>query len=135
MKSEVRLFADDLILYREMKTPADCDALQQDINSLCKWESTWQMKFNTSKCFIMHMTHQKRFTPHHYKMRNSILESVCHHPYLGVEISDKLTWARHIDQSDGQQSKQHPELTETQPVELLATYKGNCVQNLSQTKT
>ena len=76
VKSEVRLFADDLILYREMKTPADCDALQQDINSLCKWESTWQMKFNTSKCFIMHMTHQKRFTPHHYKMRNSILESV-----------------------------------------------------------
>ena len=36
VKSEVRLFADDLILYREMKTPADCDVLQQDINSLCK---------------------------------------------------------------------------------------------------
>ena len=99
VKSEVRLFADDLILYRGMITPADCDVLQQDINSLCKWESTWQMKFNTSKCFIMHMTHQKRSTPHHYKMRNSILESVCHHPYLGVEISDKLTWARHINQT------------------------------------
>ena len=62
VSSDVRLFADDLILYREITSSRDSIKLQQDIDSLSKWESTWQMKFNTDKCFIMRMTHKKKPT-------------------------------------------------------------------------
>ena len=48
ISSDVRLFAKDLILYRPLNSPVDCNILQTDIDALCNWEETWQMKFNTS---------------------------------------------------------------------------------------
>ena len=78
VSSDVRLFVDDLILYRPINSPVDCDILQSDIDALCNWEETWQMKFNTSKCFIMHVTYQKNFPPHDYHMNNTILQKVDH---------------------------------------------------------
>ena len=50
IRSSVRLFADDCVLYRNVKSPLDCQILQDDLNSLAKWEMDWQMKFNVSKC-------------------------------------------------------------------------------------
>ena len=38
--SQVRLLADDCMLYREIKTLDDNQKLQNDINKLCNWEST-----------------------------------------------------------------------------------------------
>ena len=66
--SNVRLFADDPILYREIDSPDDCNALQRNIDSLSVWESLWQMKFNISKCYIMRMTHKKKFHQHQYNI-------------------------------------------------------------------
>ncbi|PIK55642.1 putative RNA-directed DNA polymerase from mobile element jockey-like [Apostichopus japonicus] len=97
--SDVRMFADDLILYRQINSHSDCDNLQKDINSLCNWETAWQMRFNKSKCFIMRMTHKKNIPNHEYSMGDSILQEVKHHPYLGVELSSDLTWSKHINQS------------------------------------
>ena len=51
--SEVRLFADDCLLYRPINSPADQIALDQDLASLTKWADTWGMKYNPQKCFIM----------------------------------------------------------------------------------
>ena len=96
--SQVRLFADDCILYREISSNDDCVALQQDIDSLCEWEKTWQMSFNASKCFTMHMSHKKNPIIQNYKMGNSILQSVDNHPYLGVELSKDFSWSKHITQ-------------------------------------
>ena len=49
IRSSVRLFADDCVLYRDIKSPLDCQILQDDLNSLAKWEMDWQMNFNVSK--------------------------------------------------------------------------------------
>ena len=57
--SQLRLFADDCLLYRVIKSARDCVNLENDISQLCDWESTWQMTFNSSKCFVMHMSHKK----------------------------------------------------------------------------
>ena len=45
IRSSVRLFADDCVLYRNIKSPIDCQILQDDLNSLAQWETDWQMKF------------------------------------------------------------------------------------------
>ena len=95
--SQVRLFADDCILYREISSPTDSDILQQDIDTLCTWEQTWQMSFNPSKCFTMHMTHKKKAIIQQYKMGISSLQVVDHYPYLGVELSKDFSWAKHIN--------------------------------------
>ena len=49
IRSSVRLFADDCVLYRNIKSPIDCQILQDDLNSLAQWETDWQMKFNVAK--------------------------------------------------------------------------------------
>ena len=56
IRSSVRLFADDCVLYRNIESPTDCQILQDDLNSLAQWEADWQMKFNVAKCHSMRIT-------------------------------------------------------------------------------
>ena len=56
IRSSVRLFANDCVLYRNIKSPIDCQILQVDLNSLAQWETDWQMKFNVAKCHSMRVT-------------------------------------------------------------------------------
>ena len=37
----IRLFADDSLLYIEIKSTEDCKALQKDLNTLQEWERRW----------------------------------------------------------------------------------------------
>ena len=53
IRSSVRLFADDCVLYRNIKTLTDCQILQDDLNSLGQWEIDWHMKLNVAKCHSM----------------------------------------------------------------------------------
>ena len=46
IRSSVRLFADDCVLYRNIHSLQDCLTLQEDLTSLGQWEADWQMKFN-----------------------------------------------------------------------------------------
>ena len=39
--SKIRLFADDIILYKEITTLRDAQQLQEDLESLQLWEGTW----------------------------------------------------------------------------------------------
>ena len=50
LSSEIRLFADDCILYRQIKLPPDNLAMQKDIDTLHYWSLQWQMNFNSKKC-------------------------------------------------------------------------------------
>ena len=96
ISSKVRLFADDAILYREIKSPEDSLSLQKDLDALCEWGKTWQMSFNTTKCHIMHVSHKTKPLLSEYHMGSHSLLAVDHHPYLGVELSKNLSWATHI---------------------------------------
>ena len=44
--SQLRLFADETVLYRAIKSPTDHQVLQEDLLNLTDWASRWQMKFN-----------------------------------------------------------------------------------------
>ena len=54
--SQVRLFADDCVLYRNVKTLEDCELLQEDLKNLEKWEEKWSMSFNPDKCNSISIT-------------------------------------------------------------------------------
>ena len=78
IRSSVRLFADDSVLYRNIHSLQDCLALQEDLTSLGQWEADWQMKFNAAKCHSMRVTRHQ----HHkqilfdYSLHNQTLENV-----------------------------------------------------------
>ena len=74
--SQLRLFADECLLYPVIKNARDCANLQNGIAELCDWESTWQMTLNRSKCFVMHMLHKKNPWQTSYNMQDVPLESL-----------------------------------------------------------
>ena len=43
IRSSVRLFADDCVLYMNIYSIQDCLTLQEDLTSLGQWEADWQM--------------------------------------------------------------------------------------------
>ena len=53
VSSQVRLFADDCLLYRKIRSLQDQLQLQKNLKSLENWASTWGMKFNAIKCYKM----------------------------------------------------------------------------------
>ena len=53
LNSEVKLFADDALLYGVIFNDTNCDKLQEDLCNLEQWQHRWQMEFNPSKCKIL----------------------------------------------------------------------------------
>ena len=95
--STCRLFADDSILYREIRSTDDTVKLQSDLNKLSAWEKDWGMSFNPSKCNIMHITRKRKPILSNYYLKGEQLEAVDSSKYLGVTISKDLTWHSHIN--------------------------------------
>ena len=50
VRSQVRLFADDCLLYRPINSSDDQTILQEDLKELEEWANTWGMRFNAKKC-------------------------------------------------------------------------------------
>ena len=96
VKSRVRLFADDCIIYRTISNENDCRDLQNDLDSLSKWEKEWCMSFNAAKCTAITITRKRKKIIFDYSLHNQTLERTEKATYLGVELSSNLTWAEHI---------------------------------------
>ena len=97
VKSQVRLFADDCLLYRAIHSKRDQDILQQDLNALQQWSEAWQMRFNPIKCYTLRLSRKKTIHSRDYSLCNTALAQVRHNPYLGVLLSDDAKWGEHIN--------------------------------------
>ena len=78
--TEIRLFADDCVCYREIKNEADTIKLQRDIDRLGSWAWKWGMRFQPVKCNMMQLT-RKRIKKIHasYTLEDTDLENVKKH--------------------------------------------------------
>jgi len=97
VNSSTRLFADDSLLFRAVKTTDDCRLLQEDLDALLRWERTWQMHFRHDKCKILRFTRSHSPIQHIYTLGDTELETVQSHKYLGIHISSNLKFNTHID--------------------------------------
>ena len=88
VKSPVRLFADDSLLYRTIKSAKDHQLLQDDLKSLEFWAKDWGMR-----CYILSI---KNRIQHFYNLNGHILQQVQNNPYLGLQISEDLKWTTYI---------------------------------------
>ena len=107
IRLSVRLFADDCVLYRNIKTLTDCQILQDDLNSLGQWETDWQMKFNVAKCHSMRVTLHLPSNQIHfnYSLLQQTLEQVESTKYLGITITDNLEWGQHVSEISSKANK------------------------------
>ena len=93
VSSKVRLFADDCLIYRNIKNKEDQITLQKDQNLLENWGYTLGMRFNAAKCNIMRVSQTHDPGLFNYSLTGQVLEEVIDGKYLGVTL---LEWSKHI---------------------------------------
>lgn len=92
-----RLFADDCILYTEVREPTDQINLNTCLARVGEWCNTWQMSLNLDKTVCMTITHKSKPIEFAYAIEGYPLARVSSYKYLGVIISHDLRWSTHID--------------------------------------
>ena len=95
VSSQLLMFADDIKLYRSIRSVEDCFVLQNDINIMLDWSRHWLLSFNVSKCKVLHIGS----TPYtgNYALDGIQLELLDNFRDLGIQIDSKLKFHIHTD--------------------------------------
>ena len=90
-----RLFADNCLVYRDIRGPEDLVALQNDLNALQDWSVRWGIRFNAKTCNIIQVSRSQP-VKYFYHICNEVLSEVESAKYLGVTFNANLRWDSHI---------------------------------------
>ena len=105
VKSRVRLFADNTVMYLAISSTTEGQVLQTDLVCIEQWEKMCDMLFNPSKCQVLHITRKLKPLNTKYILHNVELESTSAAKYLGVTIADDRTWSQHIENTTKKATK------------------------------
>ena len=76
VSSTCRLFADDSLLYRIIKSPEDHIKLEEVLEQLYQWERDWLVTFNPTKCKVIRFTKKRRSIHRNYTIHGHTLKIV-----------------------------------------------------------
>ncbi len=83
VSSHVRLFADDCMLCKAIKSIQDQINFQKDLDELQIWADKWGMKFNASKCQIIRIHRSIKQLARFYTLNKQVSAHVDKTKYLG----------------------------------------------------
>lgn len=92
--SSVKLFADDVKIYRSVTNQHDAKLLQEDISAIVQWSESNLMPLAPSKTMVLHMGVSNAKFP--YQVNQTIINSTDQVNDLGVIIDSKLSFRPHI---------------------------------------
>lgn len=95
--SRTRLFADDCLIYKKIRSQADADDLQADLDALQEWEQQWMMSFHPQKCQLLRITRKKSPVKAAYVLHGHELAEADTAKYLGVSLHKHSSWSPHIN--------------------------------------
>ena len=92
------LHADDTKIGRAVSNIEDNRRLQADLDRVQEWSDKWQLRFNSSKCKVIHLGYNNSKAVYSMNCNGSkvVLESSAEEKDLGVWIDDKLKFASHV---------------------------------------
>ena len=97
--TRLMMFADDILLFKPISMPYDAALFQADVNLVNDWVCNNHLTINANKTKFMLISRRrnlsKNFPPLY--INNIRIESVSHFKYLGVWISEDLTWSKHVE--------------------------------------
>ncbi|PKU42961.1 hypothetical protein llap_6722 [Limosa lapponica baueri] len=89
MECTLSKFADDTKFGAVADTPEGCAAIQRHLDRLESWAERNMMKFNKSKCRVLHLERNNRM--HQYRLGADLLESSSVEKDLGVLMDNRMT--------------------------------------------
>lgn len=95
--TQIRLFADDCVVFRTIKSMDDQKELNSSLNNIFLWCEEWGMAANVDKTVSLRITHKKNPLEYAYKMGSVPLKQVESYKYLGVTFTNNFSWNLHID--------------------------------------
>ena len=106
--TNIRIFADDIKIWRSMNSEEDCDILQKDIIYLHHWRNSNLMKFHPDKCKVVSVNTRSssfklanfRLLPlsrFNYTLGNNSLDYENNEQDLGVIVNNNFSWSEQQD--------------------------------------
>lgn len=86
-------YANDTKLGGVADMPEGCAAIQRDLDQLEGWARRHQMRFNKSKCRVLHLGRNN--PKYQYRLGDNLLERSSEEKDLGVLVDDRLTMSQH----------------------------------------
>ena len=94
--SNIRLFANDCIIYRKIYTEVDMTKLQRDVNRLGEWSVENGMKVNPIKSKSISFTKARSNTMLNYYLLGTPIPETSNCKYLGIILCKDLSWADQV---------------------------------------
>ena len=102
LSCEFLLYADDLKIFKSVKSVNDCTILQTDLNLVQEWCDVNGMDLNVNKCCTMTFTRKNDPICFLYDIGNRSLQRVGEFKDLGVLFDPKLSFINHITAKIGE---------------------------------
>ena len=100
--SVLKLYADDVTLYREIKSVEDCHLLQEDLDRICDWANKWQLRLNAAKCEAFLISNKRKTISFDYFVNHS---SLSWSPTVKYLVRSTLSWSYHCKYVSAKASK------------------------------
>ena len=90
-----KLFSDDVKVYTCIKNVESAIMLQQCLDLICNWATSWQLKLSPNKCTVLPL--DKAHVNTLYHCCDVVLPIVNQMTDLGILIDDQLFFSSHIN--------------------------------------
>ena len=94
--SECLLYADDLKIYRQIRSVSDAHLLQEDLDSIWKWASDNLLPLSVPKCHIVSYSRSLQPEEFSYHLGGNFLARFSSTKDLGVTFEKKWKFDKHI---------------------------------------
>ena len=97
--STLKVYADDIAIYREVKSERDCVLIQQDLDRVFNWSMKWQLRLNSIKCNALEITNKRSRLSSYvdYRINGVPIQWSAVVKYLGILLNYKLNWSDHCN--------------------------------------
>ena len=95
--SNCLMYADDVKIYREIRTNFDFLQLNSDLNNISDWCINNKMSINTDKTFFISYTNKHDPIKCKYQLTNNTIKELTSTKDLGVIFDSKLSFNQHIN--------------------------------------
>ena len=86
---KLKLFADDVLLYFNVKSVGDCQLLQDDLSAIVAWSKRWQLNLSPQKCEALSITNKRKPISFTYLIDSQPVRWT----NLSIHINNKLQWS------------------------------------------